>query len=94
MKGLLAAVLALAFTSSALACSCLPPPPLLQCNVGEQEAAILVKVLNRKEFSCPATPTPFGTNAVSPPIFSFGGTAISTVRIHPVNGKPVNRDTL
>lgn len=69
MKSLIAAVMALAFASSALACSCLPPRPLGQCNVNDQQAAILVKVLDRKEFQCPTDPG----------IISFGGTALSTV---------------
>lgn len=45
-----AAVLALLATVSA--CSCIEPPPLSECAVGDDEAALLVRVISRQTFQC------------------------------------------
>ena len=58
-----AAVLAL--LSSVSACSCIQPPPLSECAVRDNEAALLVRVLSKQTFQCS----------------QFDGTAISDVMI-------------
>lgn len=42
----------LALLSSVSACSCLPPPPLSECAVRDNEAALLVRVVARQTFQC------------------------------------------
>lgn len=55
----------LALLSSVSACSCIFPPPLSECAVGENEAALLVRVVAKKTFQCS----------------QFDGTAIADVLI-------------
>lgn len=55
----------LALLSSVSACSCLFPPPLSECAVRENEAALLVRVVAKKTFQCT----------------QFDGTAIADVLI-------------
>ena len=52
MKQALAALLALTFASLALACSCLPPPALGECDVDEASAFVYAKVLSVTQPEC------------------------------------------
>lgn len=78
-KTLLGAAVGLALASSALACSCAGPPELSECAVNDDQAAILVKVLDFRTFSCEG-------GVDSPVITDFGiindGSSVAKVSIH------------